>query len=152
MQFEELPHRLFRLQDGKGAGVLSGFGEFQHQIVAADQYVGLTDERQFQKHLVIWVAATGQSGRSLRQRLRDQRHALSVGAQHALLADVIQPELRVGDHPFQLGQCLVIRQTSDPAGGNGRQQRRQWRRRKMQQIHHHVGIQNKARQLAGCHG
>ena len=138
-------------QDGKGAGALSGPGQFEHQIVSADQQIGLAVLRQFQKHLVIRVAAFGQrwQGRAVCAGAGQHRQMRLVTLQQISPTGVIQPELRIAGNAFQLSQGAVVGQADDSAIVNGFSQRGQRRRFEMKQIHHDIGIEYQPRR--GCH-
>ena len=136
---------LFRRQDGKRAGALTGFGQFQHQIVATDQQVGMTRQRQFQKHLVIRVAASGQQGQRQWQGLGHECDVRPVGVKQALLAGFVEFELLVADYPGQFGQGWIVGQTAHRAGFNRRHQRRERWCPEVKQVHHHVGVEYEAR-------
>ena len=134
--------RLFGRQNRKGAGALSCLGQLQHQVVAADQHVGVACQRQFQKHLVIRIATLGQLGGSLGDRVSDPSDPAAVGVEQLLPSVVIEPELRIACHPRQFGQRPVVRQTDHRAGFDRSHQRCERGSGKVKQIHHHVGIQH----------
>lgn len=138
--------------DGKGAGALSGPGQFEHQIVSADQQIGLAVLRQFQKHLVIRVAAFGQrwQGRAVCAGAGQHRQMRLITLQQISSTGVIQPELRIAGNALQLSQGAVVGQADDSAIVNGFSQRGQRRRFEMKQIHYNIGIEYQSRR--GYHG
>lgn len=138
-------------QDGKGAGALAGPGQFEHQIVSADQQIGLAVLRQFQKHLIVRVAAFGQrwQGRAVCAGAGQHRQMRLVTLQQISPTGVIQPELRIAGNALQLSQGAVVGQADDSAIFNGFSQRGQRRRFEMKQIHHDIGIEYQPRR--GCH-
>lgn len=139
-------------QDGKGAGALSGPGQFEHQIVSADQQIGLAVLRQFQKHLVIRVAAFGQrwQGRAVCAGAGQHRQMRLITLQQISSTGGIQPELRIAGNALQLSQGAVVGQADDSAIVNGFSQRGQRRRFEMKQIHYDIGIEYQSRR--GYHG
>ena len=133
-------------QNGKGAGTLPGAGQLQYQVVAADQQIGGGLLRQFQKHLVIRVAAFGQR-RERRPGSRWQGHDRQVGAvilYQAGAPGIVQPKLRITGNAFQLVQRFLVGQANYLIAGDGISQ---WHERgclKMKQIHHDVGVEHDA--------
>ena len=137
-------HGLLGRQNAKGAGALTCFGQLEDQVVAADQQVGVAGQRQFQKHLVIRVAAFGQPGCVRRNGLRDKRHLSAVSVKQPLLPGCIEFELFVAHYTHQFRQRWLIGQANHRAGFNRCHQRGEWRRPEMKQIYHHIRIEHQA--------
>lgn len=145
-------HRSIGRQDGKGAGALSGSSQFEHQIISANQQIGLAVLSQFQKHLIVRVPAFGQRRQCRAFIAGDWQHGEMrlVSLQQILTSGGIQPELRITGNPFQLGQGTVVGQADDTAIFNSFSQCCQRWGLEMKQIHHDIGIEHQSSR--GCHG
>ena len=132
-----------RRQDGKWAGALTRPGQLQHQIIPADQQIGLGVLRQLQKHLVIRIPAFGQGRQiDITRRYRHDRQMRSIALQQIIAAGSIEAKLGVSRDSFQFGQRAVVCQADHVVMANRLRQQGQWWRLKMKQIHHHIRIQH----------
>lgn len=136
-------HRRLGRQNRKRAAALAGVGQFEDEVVAADQYIGLASQRELQKHLIIRISALRQTG-LCGQIVADQRHQRPIRVKHPLSTDLIQPELFVACDSLQFGQRAVVGQTEDGAGFYGLQEWCERWRGKVKQIHDHVGVKHQA--------
>ena len=135
-------------QNGERARALSGARQLQYQVVPADQQIGLTVLRQFQKHLIVRVSTFGQ-GRQRRFGTasdRQHRQMRPVALQEILAAGGIQPELRIAGHAFQFCQREFVCQTNDLVMANRFGQRGQRRGFEVKQIHHDIGVEHQSGQ------
>ncbi len=144
MPLEQSLHGLLRRQDRKGAGAVAGLSQLEHQVVATDQHIGMPCQREFQKHLVVGVAALGQRAHVRRDGCGHPRHARAVSVKHPLATARVELELPVAGHTCQFGQRLVVCQTNDRAGfKRGHQRGERWCS-EVKQIHDHVGVEDQA--------
>ena len=135
-------------QNGKRAGALTGACQLEHQVIPADQQVGIAVLGEFQKHLVVRVSAFGQRREGRFSIVSNWEHCQvrAVALQQILSAGGIQSELRVTGNAFQFGQRVLVRQADDLVIANRLRQCSQWRGFEMKQIHHDIGVQHQSGQ------
>ena len=133
-------------QYGKRAGSLSGTRQLEHQVVPTDQQVGLAVLGEFQKHLVVRVAAfrQGRQSRAVCTWKRQHRQVRPIALHQTLPAGFIQSELWIAGNTFQLSERSLVCQADNVIIANGLRQRGQRRCLEMKQIHHHIGVQHQS--------
>ncbi len=142
---KESGQRLVWTHNGKRAGSVASLCQFEHQIVTADEHIGIASQGELQKHLIIRIPTFWQLGCALWNGISGQRHMLTISIEQLLPSRCIKSELGVADDARQFGQCAVVGQARHLARFNGCAERCQRRRLKVKQIHHHIGIQNQSR-------
>ncbi len=134
--------RIWR-QNRERAGALTRPCQLQHQVVPADQQIGLGVLRQCQKDLVIRIPAFGQRRHIVVASPHGHnRQMVPVALQQFVAAGRVQAELGVARHTLEFSQGVCVGQTDDLVFGNGLTQPSQRRCQKMKKIHDHVGVQH----------